>query len=1045
MNPSRLFIERPVATTLLTLGVALAGAIAFRLLPVSPLPPVDFPTISVSASLPGASPETMAATVATPLERSLGQISGITEMTSSSSSGSTNVTLQFALHRDINGAARDVQAAINNARNLLPANLPSNPHYRKINPADAPVLILALTSNTMTLGRMYDAADTILAQKLSQVAGVGQAEVAGSSQPAVRVEINPAVLNGYGLNPEQVRSAIVDTNAHRPKGAIESGDRRWQIGANDQALTAADYRPIIISYRDGAPVRLDNVAQVADSVQDLHHAGLWNGQPAVVVMIFREPDANIISTVDRVKALLPVLEAQMPRAIQVSIVNDRTPTIRASLHEVEETLGISVVLVVLAVFLFLRRASAALIPAVAVPVSLIGTFGLMYLAGFSLDNLSLMALTVATGFVVDDAVVVLENVSRHVEAGMQPHAAALQGAREVGFTVLSMSLSLVAVFMPILLMGGIVGRMFREFSLTLSAAIAISLLLSLSTTPMMCAYLLHSRRTAGPGRPFWRRAAASAERAFDKLRGGYRRTLGWAFAHGRFMMLLLLVTICLNFYLYWIIPKTFFPEQDIGRLTGFIQGDQRISFDAMSAKLREFMTIVRRDPAVENVIGFTGGGQLNSGRMFIGLKPLSERNISAAGVIARLRKELARVPGAKLYLQAQQDIHIGGRLSNAQYQYTLQADDLSVLRKWEGRIRAALARLPQLTQVNSDAQDKGIESYIVIDRDAAARLGVNPTSIDTTLNDLFGQRLVSTIYNPMNQYRVVMEAAPVNSASPQALQKVFVAGRAPNGTVYLVPLAAIAHWEERRTSLSVNHQNLAAATTISFDLPQNVSLSQATATIQRTMIKIGVPDAVRGSFQGTAKVFQESLRDEPLLIMAALFTVYIVLGMLYESYVHPLTILSTLPSAGVGALLALLATGTQFSIIALIGVILLIGIVTKNAIMMIDFALDLQRTHGTAPREAMFEACMQRFRPILMTTMAALFGALPLALRAGDGAELRRPLGISIAGGLIVSQLLTLYTTPLIYLYLDRLQTWTRLRRRRLRGGAAPLAADLST
>ncbi len=1042
MNPSRLFVERPVATTLLTIGIALAGVIAFGLLPVSPLPLVDFPTISVNASLPGASPETMAATVATPLERALGQISGVTEMTSSSSLGSTEITLQFALDRDIDGAARDVQAAINKSRNLLPANLPSNPSYRKVNPADSPILIFALTSDTMTLGQMYDAADTIMAQKLSQVSGVGQAEVAGSSQPGVRVELNPALLNHFGIAPEQVRAAIVAANAHRPKGYIESGDRRWQIGANDQAVTADDFRPIIVSYKNGAAVRLGDVADVIDSVQDLRHIGLANGKPAVIVLIFREPNANIISTVDRVKAMLPVIEASMPRAIHVTIANDRTPPIRASLREVEETLAISVVLVVIAVLLFLRRVSAAVVPMVAVPVSLIGTFGVMYLAGFSLDNLSLMALTVATGFVVDDAVVVLENISRHVEAGMKPFAAALQGAQEVGFTVLSMSSSLIAVFIPILLMGGIIGRLFREFALTLTAAILISLLLSLSTTPMMCAYLLRAQDAVRPANRSWRRFAALAERAFTRTLNGYRRTLGWAFEHGRIMMLLLLVTICLNVYLYVIIPKTFFPQQDIGRLIGSIQADQSISFDAMSAKLKLFMAAVRRDPAVDTVIGFTGGGQANTGRMFIALKPLSERTISAAGVIARIRKRLASISGATLYLQAMQDIRIGGRQSNSQYQYTLQADDLTVLRTWEIKIRAALAALPQLTDVNSDAQDRGIESYLVIDRNAAARLGINPAIVDTTLNDLFGQRQVSTIYNPMNQYRVVMEAAPLNSESAQALQNVYVAGLAPDGAASIVPLASIARWESRRTSLTVNHQGLAAATTISFGTPPNVSLSQATTAIQRTLAKIGVPDSVRGSFQGTAAVFQESLRNEPLLILAALFTVYIVLGILYESYVHPLTIISTLPSAGVGALLALLATGTQFSIMALIGVILLIGIVKKNAIMMIDFALDLQRKHGTPPREAIFTACLQRFRPIMMTTMAALFGALPLALRSGDGAELRRPLGISIAGGLIVSQLLTLYTTPLIYLYLDRFQAWWRGARRAPRGGPAEIASD---
>jgi multidrug efflux pump len=1022
MNPSRLFVERPVATTLLSAGIALAGILAFRMLPVSPLPAVDFPTIAVSASLPGASPETMAATVATPLERALGQISDITEMTSSSSLGSTRITLQFDLKRDIDGAARDVQAAINNARALLPSNLPSNPTYRKINPADAPILILALTSDTMTRGQLYDAADTILAQKLSQVAGVGQASVAGSSQPAVRVELNPGALNRYSIGTETVRGAITATNVNRPKGFIESGDRHWQIGANDQALTAREYAPIIVSYVNGSAVRLDDVAGVVDSVQDLRNAGLSNGRPAVMVFVFRQPNANIIDTVDRIRAVLPQLEASMPSAVNLKVVIDRTPPIRASLREVEQTLVLSVILVVLVVFLFLRRATAALVPAVAVPVSLIGTFAAMYLANFSLDNLSLMAITIATGFVVDDAVVVLENVSRHVEAGMKPLAAALQGAQEVGFTVLSMSLSLIAVFIPILLMGGIVGRLFREFALTLSAAIVISLVLSLSTTPMMCAYILKSGDEERPQAGFWSRLSLRL----------YDRTLQWALAHGRIMMLILLFTVCLNVFLYVVIPKAFFPQQDIGRITGSIQGDQSISFNAMSAKLTQFMTIIREDPAVADVVGSTGGGQTNTGQIYIALKPIAERKLSIDRVIARLRGKLARVPGATLYLQAAQDIRIGGRQSNAQYQFTLQADDLDLLRTWEAKIRTAMIQLPQLTDVNTDVQDKGIESYLTIDHDAAARLGVNTTNIDTALNNLFGQRQVSTIYNPMNQYRVVMEADPVNSLNYRALQDVWVAGVGPTGAATVVPLAAVAQYRAERTSLAVNHSGLAASATISFNLPVNVSLSQATDAIAATLLKLGVPAAVRGSFQGTAKQFQDSLANEPMLILAALVTVYIVLGILYESYIHPLTILSTLPSAGVGALLALLATHTEFSIIALIGVILLIGIVKKNAIMMIDFAIETQRTNGTSPRDAIYEACLKRFRPIMMTTMAALFGALPLALRAGDGAELRQPLGISIAGGLIVSQLLTLYTTPLIYLYMDRFQIRLRsLRTRR--------------
>ena len=1028
MNPSRIFIARPVATMLLTIGITLAGVLAFRTLRVSPLPQVDFPTILVSASLPGASPETMAATVATPLERALGVISGITEMTSSSSLGSTRIVMQFDLNRDIDGAARDVQAAINNSRTLLPANLPSNPTYRKINPADAPILILALTSDTMTIGQLYDVADTIVAQKLSQVSGVGQASVVGSSQPAVRVELNPAALNQYGIGSETVRTAITTTNANRPKGWIEYGNSRWQIGANDQAKVAREYKPIVVAYNKGAAVRLDDVAEVVDSVQDLRNAGLADGKDDVSIMVFRQPGANIIATVDRVKELLPRLEASMPKAVNLRIVNDRTPPIRASLREVERTLVISVCLVVLVVFLFLRRASAAMVPAVAVPVSLIGTFGVMHLAGFSLDNLSLMALTIATGFVVDDAVVVLENISRHVEEGVRPMQAALMGAREVGFTVMSMSISLIAVFIPILLMGGIVGRLFREFALTLSASIVISLALSLSTTPMMCAYLLKTQE-GPPQSGWWARFSAATERGFEAMLRGYERSLGWALGHGRIMMALLLCAVCLNVYLYVIIPKTFFPQQDIGRLAGNIQGDQSISFDAMKQKLTEFMTIIREDPAVANVVGSTGGGQTNTGQMYIALKPLAERKLSADQVIARLRGKLARVPGATLFLQATQDVRIGGRQSNAQYQYTLQADDLNSLREWEIKIRNAVGTLPQLTDVNTDAQDKGVESYLSIDRNAAARLGVNASEVDTTLNNLFGQRQVSTIYNPMNQYRVVMEADPKNSLNSGALENVFVAGTAPSGAPAMVPLTAFARYEMRGTPLAVNHQGQFPASTISFGLPLNVSLSQATTAVEQALVRLGVPRSVRGSFQGVAKAFQDSLRNEPLLILAALVTVYIVLGMLYESYAHPLTILSTLPSAGVGALLALLATGTQFSIIALIGVILLIGIVKKNAIMMIDFALEAQRAHGKSPRDAIFEACVKRFRPIMMTTTAALFGALPLAIRAGDGAELRRPLGISIAGGLVVSQLLTLYTTPLIYLYMDRFQNWYRSKR----------------
>ncbi len=1012
------FVHRPVATTLLTLGIALSGVIAFRLLPVSPLPQVDFPTISVQASLPGASPETMAATVAMPLERSLGRIAGVNEMTSQSTLGSTRITLQFELNRNIDGAARDVQAAINAARTLLPTGLPSNPTYRKVNPADAPIMILSLTSDTMTRGQLYDAASSILAQKISQVDGIGQVSVGGSSLPAVRVEMIPSALHKYGIGTEDVRNAIAAANANRPKGIVEDDTRHWQIYANDQAKVAAEYFPLIVAYRNGAAVHLTDVAEIVDSVQDLRNAGSADGKPAVLLVLNRQPGANIIETVDRVRATLPNLRASIPSAIDLNVVIDRTPTIRASLVEVERTLMISIALVVMVVFLFLRKVSATLIPTVAVPVSLLGTFGAMYLAGYSLNNLSLMALTVATGFVVDDAIVVLENIWRRVEEGTPPMEAALRGTREVGFTVLSMSLSLIAVFIPILLMGGIIGRLFREFAVTLSVAIVISLVLSLTTTPMMAARLLRRKTTTEkPGR-----LARLSEDTFGKLHNGYRRSLAWALRHSLFMMLLLAATICLNVYLYIDIPKGFFPQQDTGRLSGFIQADQGISFQAMQKKLDDFMNIVRQDPAVENVIGFTGGGQRNGGQMFISLKPLDQRKMSADLVIARLRGKLAREPGASLYLQPVQDIRMGGRQGNAQYQYTLQADDLRSLREWEPRIRQALTQLPQLADVNTDSQDKGDTTSLLIDRDAASRLGVNTRTIDATLNDLFGQRQVSTIYTALNQYRVVMEAAPQYWQSPQALDDVFVS----NTDGKQIPLSAFSSYGPNNTPLSVNHQGPFVASTISFNLPVGVALSDATRAISDTLNRIGVPTSIQGSFQGSAKLFQDSLNSQPLLILTALLTVYIVLGMLYESFVHPITILSTLPSAGVGALLALRACGSEFSIIALIGVILLIGIVQKNAIMMIDFALDAERRLGMKPEQAIYQACLLRFRPIMMTTMAALLGAIPLAVGFGDGAELRRPLGISIVGGLIVSQMLTLYTTPVVYLYLDRFSLWNK-------------------
>jgi len=1025
VNLTEPFIRRPVATTLLTAGVTLAGAVAFGLLPVAPLPQVDFPTISVQAQLPGASPEVMAATVATPLERALGRIAGVTEMTSSSSLGNARVTLQFDLNRDIDGAARDVQAAINAARSQLPTSLPRNPTYRKVNPADAPIMILALTSPTMDRGQMYDAASTILAQKISQLSGVGQVTVGGASLPAVRVELNPTTLNDYGIGLDEVRAVLAAANANRPKGSIEQGDRHWQIQADDQAKKASEYIPLIVAYRNGAAVRLSDVAEVVDSVEDLRNAGSSNGRPSVLVIINRQPNANIIETVERVRELLPLLRASIPGAINLDVVLERTSTIRASLFEVERTLLIAMALVILVVFLFLRNARATLIPAVAVPVSLVATFGVMYLAGFSLNNLSLMALTIATGFVVDDAIVVLENVSRHIERGVPPFRAALLGAREVSFTVMSMSFSLIAVFIPILLMGGVVGRLFREFAVTLSVAVLVSLAVSLTTTPMMCARLLKAPSERRPGRLF-----AASERVFQWMLAEYEASLAWALRHSRLMMLILAATIGLNYCLFagvpytsfTGVPKAFFPQQDTGRMVGSIQADQGISFQAMRQKLADFIEIVKSDPAVENVVGFTGGGQRNSGFMFLSLKPLKERRISADQVVARLRPRLAQEAGANLFLVPVQDIRIGGRQSGAQYQFTLQADDLAELRLWEPRVRRALVQLPELADVNTDQQEKGLQTLIVIDRPTAARLGITPRMIDQTLYNAFGQAQVSTIYSALNQYHVIMEVAPQYWQSPEALKNVYVLSPSRGQ----VPLSAIARYEPSTAALSVNHQGQFVASTISFNLPVGVALGEATMAINDTMARIGVPTTVHGAFQGTARAFQASLDSQPWLILAALLTVYIVLGVLYESYIHPITILSTLPSAGVGALLALMAFRTEFSIIALIGVILLIGIVKKNAIMMIDFAIEAERNEGKRPEEAIFQACLLRFRPIMMTTMAAMLGAVPLAIGFGDGAEFRRPLGISIVGGLIVSQLLTLYTTPVVYLYLDRFRLWCR-------------------
>ncbi len=1081
MNFCALFIGRPVATTLLTLAVALAGVVGYFLLPVSPLPQVDFPTIAVFATMPGASPETMATSVATPLERHLGQIADVSEMTSMSGVGSTRIILQFGLDRNIDGAARDVQAAINASFADLPTSLKTNPTYRKMNPADAPILILAMTSTTLTQGQLYDSAATVIAQKLSQVDGVGQVNVGGSSLPAVRVELNPNDLAHYGIGREDVRAALASANAHAPKGDIEDDQRHYQIYTNDQANHAWEYRSLVIAYRNGNPVRLSDVAQVDDSVEDLRNMGLSNGKPSVLLIISRQPNANIITTADRVKAALPELMASIPADIDMKVVMDRTTTIRASLRDVGRTLLISLTLVVLVVYLFMGDRRATMIPSIAVPVSIIGTFGAMYLLGYSLNNLSLMALTVSTGFVVDDAIVVLENVIRHREAGMPRLQAALQGTREVAFTVISISLSLIAVFVPILLMGGLVGRLFREFALTLSVTIIISLVISLTTTPMMCATIL---RTSGTNRHGW--TTAWFERGFSSLRRGYQRTLATALRHPWITLAVLLLTIVFNVYLYVIVPKGFFPQQDTGIVWGGIDADQSISFQLMSQKLVQFVDIVKNDPSVDNVAGFTGGGNgnaTNSGRFFISLKPRSERTLSADQIIGRLHRQLDKVAGASLYLQSAQDVRAGGRSGNAQYQYTLQADTLRDLRTWTPKLAEALKNNPVVTEVNSDQEEGGLETDLVIDRTTASRLGLNEAEIDNNLYDAFGQRLVSTIYNALNQYHVVMEVAPRYWQSPETLNDLYIstAGGTVSGTqstnalagTYrqsaitatsaatvamdtarnaatnalansgrgatstgaavstaaetMIPLAAIARFGPGTTPLSVNHQGHFASATISFNLAVGKSLSDAVEAIEQTAREIGMPITIQGGFAGTAKVFQDSLSNEPILILAAFIAVYIVLGILYESYIHPVTILSTLPSAGIGALLALLACDTEFSIIALIGIILLIGIVKKNAIMMIDFALDAERNRGLSSRDAIFEAAVLRFRPIMMTTMVAMLGALPLALGSGDGAEIRRPLGISIVGGLAVSQILTLYTTPIVYLFMDRL----RQRRRR--------------
>ena len=1010
MNFSTWFIHRPVGTTLLSIALTLAGAICYFLLPVSSLPQVEYPSVSVGASLPGASPETMASAVAAPLERQFGLIAGITEMTSTSMLGQTSVSLQFDLDRDIDGAVRDVQAAINAASGRLPQDLPGAPTARKVNSADSPVMILAITSPVHDRARLQDAAATIVQPKLSQLSGVGQVVVSGGSAPAVRVSVNPMVLERYGLGLDDVRTCLQQANANRPKGVVDDGDRSWEIATTDQLFKAAEYRELVVASRDGAVVRLGDVATVEDAVEDVRVAGVYNGDPTILVIIYRQPMANIIETVDNVAALLPQLRWQIPAGMRLDVAMDRTTTIRASIADVQHTLLLSVALVVIVVFVFLRDLRATLIPSVAVPVSLVATFAVMHLLGYSLDNLSLMALTIATGFVVDDAIVVLENIARHREAGMRPLAAAILGAREIGFTVLSISVSLVAVFIPILLMGGIVGRLFREFAVTLSVAIGISMLVSLTTTPMMCAWLLRPAR-AGRGH----RHAAE---------GGVVRVYGWllriVLRHPRATMAVNLATMALTAYLYLIIPKGFFPAQDTGRLTGTLDADQDSSFQSMSGLLTKFSRAIVEDPAVAGVTGSTGGaagGSPNNARIFVSLKPREERGLSATDVIARLRKSLSSLAGGTLVMQPVQDLRIGSRPSSSQYQYTIRSDTLSDLNAWAPRLQAALRELPELTDVRSDLQNRGLQARLSIDRDAAARFGVTPQQIDEALYDAFGQRQVSIIYRPLGQYRVVLGMEPEFLQGPESLKLLHVPGR--DGTP--IPLEALCTHEDTNTALLVNHTGQFPSATVSFNLATGVSLGEAVEAVERTAADLGMPATVRGSFSGTARMFQASLAGQPLLILAAVVAVYIVLGILYESFIHPLTIISTLPSAGLGALVALMACGMELNVMSLIGIILLIGIVKKNAIMMIDFAIEAERTRGLPPAEAIVEACLLRFRPITMTTSAALLGGLPLALGTGPGAELRWPLGVAIVGGLVASQLLTLFTTPVVYLCLDAL------------------------
>lgn len=1019
MNLSKVFIERPIATTLLAFGIAFAGIAAFAVLPVAPLPQIDFPTITVQALLPGGSPETMATSVATPLERQIGVIAGITQITSTSILGASNITVQFDLSRNIDGAARDIQAAINAARSYLPTNLPTNPSYRKVNPADAPIQIISLTSDIYTPGQMYDVGSTILAQKISQIKGVGQVIVGGSSLPAVRVELNPTTLNKYGIGLQTVSSFLATANVNRPKGQITQGNTISDINTNDQMLKAYQYKPLIVVYNNGTPVRLSDVGEVIDSIQDLRNAGISDGKPSAVLIVFKEPGANVIETVDLISHEMGFLRAIIPAAINMTVIMDRTVTIRASLYDVEFTLLISMILVIFVVYLFLRRVRVMIIPSVAMLLSLLGTFAVMSLLNFSLDNLSLMALTIATGFVVDDAIVVLENTTRHVEAGMSPVAAALKGAEEVGFTVMSMSLSLIAVFIPILFMSGIVGRLFREFALTLSISILVSLFISLTITPMMCARFIKApSENSVKIKPL---KNTIFEHVYDK----YKMSLSWVVDRPNLMLMLTLLTITFTVFLFIVIPKGFFPQQDTGRLIASIQADENISFQALRKKLAQLVKITKEDPAVAHVAGFIGGANntTNSGSMYITLKALGIRKLSADEVIGRLREKLGVVTGATLYMQAAQDLTIGGRLGNAQYQYTLSANNLEELNSWAPRVKAQLLTLPGIVDLNSDQQSSGLQSYVKIDRDTASRFGITAAQIDSTLYSAFGQSLVSTMYTAMNQYYVVMEVAPKYWQQPETLNNIYVTSSAG----LQVPLSAIASFANSSTLLAVNHQSQAPSATLSFNLRPGYALGDAVNLITKKVAEMHLPQTIQGTFQGTAQAFQASLANESLLILAALITMYIVLGMLYESLIHPITILSTLPSAGVGALLSLLLTGTDLNLIALIGIILLIGIVKKNAIMMIDFALHVERTENKSSRDAIYEAALLRFRPIMMTTMAAMLGAVPLAFGFGVGSELRRPLGIAIIGGLIVSQMLTLYSTPVIYLAMERVGKWCKV------------------